>query len=93
MLERLELRPVLTAHPTEATRRSVLSKLADIGALVSRRRDGRLRDSERDRIDRRTAELIDLLWVTDELRLAAPRPAETGSPAGCRCCESRIPRA
>ncbi len=75
-LARLELRPVVTAHPTETSRRSVLGKLADIGALVAQRRDARLRDPERDRIDRRTAELIDLLWVTDELRLAAPRPTD-----------------
>jgi phosphoenolpyruvate carboxylase len=75
-VERLEIRPVVTAPPTEASRRSVLGKLADIGALLVRRRDPRLRGSERDRIDRRTAELIDLLWVTDELRLAAPRPTE-----------------
>ncbi len=75
-VERLEIRPVVTAHPTEASRRSVLGKLAGIGALLARRRDTRLRESERARIDRRTAELIDLLWVTDELRLAAPRPTD-----------------
>ncbi len=75
-VERLEIRPVVTAHPTEASRRSVLGKLAGIGGLLARRRDTRLRESERARIDRRTAELIDLLWVTDELRLAAPRPTD-----------------
>ena len=75
-LERLEIRPVVTAHPTESSRRSVLSKLAALGDLVEQRRDPRLTDLDRQRIDRRTAELIDLVWVTDELRVAAPRPTD-----------------
>ncbi|MDJ0865084.1 MAG: phosphoenolpyruvate carboxylase [Myxococcota bacterium] len=80
-LARLEIRPVVTAHPTEASRRSVLSKLADVGELVERRRDPRLSDGERDRIDRRTAELIDLLWLTAELRLRSPRPTDEAEAA------------
>jgi len=80
-LGRLELRPVFTAHPTEASRRSTLTKLADIGALIGRRRDPRLRDAERARIDRRTAELIDLLWLTAELRLTPPRPKDEAESA------------
>ncbi len=81
VLDRLELRPVLTAHPTEASRRSTRSKLADIGALVDERRDPRIRDRDRDRIDRRTAELIDLLWLTAELRLSPPRPRDEAETA------------
>jgi phosphoenolpyruvate carboxylase len=80
-LERLEVRPVVTAHPTEASRRSVLSKLADIATLVERRSDPRLTPPERDRIDRRTAELVDLLWITDELRVEAPRPTDEAQAA------------
>ena len=75
-LQRLEVRPVVTAHPTEASRRSVLGKLADLGLLVQRRHNPGLNQVELQRIDRRTAELIDLLWVTDELRVVAPRPTD-----------------
>jgi phosphoenolpyruvate carboxylase len=75
-LERLQVRPVVTAHPTEASRRSVLAKLADLGELAVRRRDPRLSAADRQRIDRRSAELVDLLWVTDELRVSAPRPTD-----------------
>lgn len=72
----LDVRPVVTAHPTEVSRRSVLSKLAALGALIEERRDPRLGERDRRRIDRRTSELIDLLWMTDELRLSAPRPTD-----------------
>jgi len=60
-LSDFSVRPVFTAHPTEASRRSVLSKLAQISDLLempsSRVRDARL------------SEAIDLLWQTDELRV------------------------
>ncbi|QGG94305.1 phosphoenolpyruvate carboxylase [Actinomarinicola tropica] len=77
----LEVRPVLTAHPTESSRRSVLTKLADLAELLDRRHDPRLGDDEHERLDRRAAELIDLLWVTDELRVNAPRPTDEAQSA------------
>lgn len=61
LVTRMSVRPVFTAHPTEAARRSVLIKLRRIAeALLAG-------DSER-----RIAALVDLLWQTDELRLERP---------------------
>lgn len=71
VLDRFEVRPVFTAHPTEVARRSVLSKTNNLAELV----EERLETTDLDRIagiDRRTAELIDQIWQTDELRLERP---------------------
>ena len=63
-LSGFSVRPVFTAHPTEASRRSVLSKLAQISDLLES-------PSNRSR-ELRLSEAIDLLWQTDELRVERP---------------------
>ena len=70
----IELRPVFTAHPTEVARQSVLTKLRRVGELLELR--SRSAVIEHDRIDESLAELIDLLWQTDELRRERPTPTE-----------------
>ncbi len=74
VVTRLELRPVFTAHPTEAARRTLLTKLRRISDLLEQR--GRGPEWDHDRLDRRIAELIDQIWQTDELRAARPVPID-----------------
>ena len=67
-VEVLAIRPVFTAHPTEAARRSVLSKLATIARLLDKPHSSTRA--------KRLAEAVDLLWQTDELRLGRPEPLD-----------------
>lgn len=67
-LEDFMVRPVFTAHPTEAARRSILSKLGQVADLL---------DQDDSSVQtRRLGEIVDLLWQTDELRLEQPKPLD-----------------
>ncbi|MCL8023934.1 phosphoenolpyruvate carboxylase [Nocardioides bruguierae] len=75
-LAKVEYRPVFTAHPTEASRRTVLRLLRKVAESVAAGEDPRATAGAQARIDRRLAELVDLLWQTDELRIAKPQPKD-----------------
>ncbi|HVX46154.1 MAG TPA: phosphoenolpyruvate carboxylase [Mycobacteriales bacterium] len=67
-IAQLAVRPVFTAHPTEASRRSTLSKLRAVSEL--------LEAPDKPAVRRRLSALVDLLWQTDELRLERPEPVD-----------------
>ena len=67
-IDKFSVRPVFTAHPTEAARRSVLSKMSTIADLLD--------EANTSTTHRRLAEAVDLLWQTDELRLGRPEPLD-----------------
>ncbi len=76
LIDQLEVRPVYTAHPTEAARRSILNKLRRIGELLNARSNPRLLESELRRLDRRLSEVIEEILQTDELRHGRPKPVD-----------------
>jgi phosphoenolpyruvate carboxylase len=68
ILRHVGLRPVFTAHPTEVARRSTLDKLRRVAAL--------LEEPDSPRRTRRLEEAIELLWLTDEIRVEPPEPVD-----------------
>lgn len=72
----LEFRPVFTAHPTEARRRSVFEAVRAISELLDARDDVRFgpRSMRRNRSELLAA--LDRLWRTAPLRDAAPSPLD-----------------
>jgi phosphoenolpyruvate carboxylase len=77
---RLSARPVFTAHPTEAARRTILGKLRQIALLLDSNpfpQPGTATDPVlQRRAERRLQELVESLWQTDELRVARPEPTD-----------------
>lgn len=67
-VEEYSIELVLTAHPTEAQRRSVLEKILAVDCLLNIREYHILTPHERKDIDRRIYEKITLLWQTSEIR-------------------------
>ncbi|MDP6976641.1 MAG: phosphoenolpyruvate carboxylase [Acidimicrobiales bacterium] len=74
LVNRADLQPVFTAHPTEASRRSILNKLARISDLIEERTEPWRTPADQGRIDRRIDELIEAMWQTDEIRHDRPDP-------------------
>jgi phosphoenolpyruvate carboxylase len=76
LLDRLLLRPVLTAHPTEARRRTVLVAQRRLYRLLDRFDDPRLtRRQDRD-LRRRLREEVVVLWQTSQGRRQRPSPLD-----------------
>ncbi len=70
-LAKLQVRPVFTAHPTEASRRTTLTQLLQIGDTLLAAPPELTPRAERIR-DRTLKKVIETLWQTDELRVDQP---------------------
>ncbi len=72
MLDRLRVRPVITAHPTETKRVTVLEIHRRIYLLLVQMESQRWTPRERQAFVEDLRTEIDLLWLTGELRLEKP---------------------
>ena len=76
MLSGLEVHPVLTAHPTEARRRAVVTAIRRVGDQLNKLEDPRASEPERRESMRRLTEEIDALWRTGQLRSSQVTPLD-----------------
>ncbi len=72
LLEWLSIELVLTAHPTEARRRTVLSKIQRIGQLLAKASENSRSKRQSQRLLAALRAQIALLWLTDRSRTAKP---------------------
>ena len=75
-LASLRVHLVLTAHPTEARRRAVVSALRRISGLLDALDDHRAGAADRAEARRVLQENVDLLWRTSQLRVKAMDPID-----------------
>ncbi|WP_167131208.1 phosphoenolpyruvate carboxylase [Paramicrobacterium chengjingii] len=76
MLDSLEFRPVLTAHPTEARRRAVASSIRRISELVAENDDPRLGENVQAENKRELLAEVNVLFRTAPLRSTRPTPLD-----------------
>jgi phosphoenolpyruvate carboxylase len=72
LLDRAEVRLVLTAHPTEARRRTIIAKLARIFAVIRDLDERRLLPRDVARARRQLAATIAEVWSSNEIRAVTP---------------------
>ena len=75
-LDDLRLDLTFTAHPTEATRWSVMQHAGDVSARLAELDDERLGEVTRQRVVDRIRESLALWWQTTEVRRARPQVAD-----------------
>ncbi len=72
LLAQAEIRLVVTAHPTEARRRTTVAKLARVFAAIRQLDDREVEPEELARARAQLASTIQELWSSDEIRAVSP---------------------
>jgi phosphoenolpyruvate carboxylase len=72
VLDPLAIQPVMTAHPTEAARRTLLEKQQRVADLLQAFDVPDLAPGQRDALQARLAAEIESIWQTDEVRQTRP---------------------
>ena len=75
-LARVEIELVLTAHPTEVARRTLIQKYDAIAAQLALQDHRDLTTAEREQIRQRLQRLIAEAWHTEEIRRTRPTPVD-----------------
>lgn len=75
-INNLSIDLVLTAHPTEINRRSLINQLIEVNTCLEHLDHTDLTDYERKKIMRRLRQLVVQTWYTDEIRKIRPTPID-----------------
>ncbi|ADJ14566.1 phosphoenolpyruvate carboxylase [Halalkalicoccus jeotgali] len=76
VLEDVLIEPTFTAHPTEARRKTVKSKLRSVGVDLETLDERDLTDKERSHVDRDIESEVVSLWQTPQVRYRQPEPTD-----------------
>jgi phosphoenolpyruvate carboxylase len=68
VFHQMDIQPTITAHPTEARRRSVLLKQQELASMISRLGDSDITPDEKIDLRREILNQLNLLLLTDEVR-------------------------
>ncbi len=68
LLDDAQIRLVLTAHPTEARRRTIIAKLARIAGILRDLDERALLPDEAERLHQRLAHTVEEVWYSEEVR-------------------------
>ncbi|MFP8487555.1 phosphoenolpyruvate carboxylase [Gracilimonas sp. Q87] len=68
VFQQMDIQPTITAHPTEARRRSVLLKQQELASMISRLGDTDITPDEKIDLHREILNQLNLLLLTDEVR-------------------------
>ena len=75
-IKELNIELVLTAHPTEIARRTMINKLVKINDCLSQLELSDLSGKEREKNERRLEQLIAQSWHSDDMRKQRPSPLD-----------------
>jgi len=75
-LESLDIDLVLTAHPTEISRRTLIQKYASVIDILAALENPQLTEREKKQLHLRLRQLIAQIWHTNEIRNERPTPVD-----------------
>ncbi len=75
-IDELRMELVLTAHPTEITRRTLIHKHSEIGRCLGQLELSGLTPREQDHLQERLCELVAQIWYGDDFRAERPTPVD-----------------
>ena len=75
-VDQLSIELVLTAHPTEIMRRTLIHKQTEIGRCLSQLELSGLTPREQEQLQSRLRELIAQIWYGDDFRTERPSPVD-----------------